>query len=592
MKRTFFIFVLILVYSIAFSQTISFQKKYKGLGFAVDLTSDSGYVFTGVSYTSPGACLVKLNSYGDTVWTRIFSAMEFAVDVKQNDDGGYILAGNKIVGLNGYDVMVAKTDSLGNLVWLKSFGGTGSEFVRSIQKTNDHGFIIAGETTSFNLTDDTYLIKLDSNGNQLWAKDYGRVDFYGGVPNSVKQTQDGGYLAAGFTPNPIFGGEKGFTIKVDPNGIVESFKCYGYGSMGSDEFNSVCKTIEGGFVFAGTSGSFGAGSYDAYLVKTDSDGNVLWSKTFGGVGDDIAKDVIQTTDSGFVLVGYTNSFGAGGDDVYLIKTNSHGELLWSKTYGQITDRDRGYSVKQAFDGGFIIVGEIGDLSGFRYVYLIKTDSRGNSGCNESNPNSIEGSQSPLDTVIAVATFNGDTLPAPPNIVKRGGIVIPLCSCSMDVSVNLSNSTTFCAGDSIVLTANNLVSNYLWSTSETTRSITVSTTGHYFVTLTDLSGCSLTSQDIAINVDVCTGIEAAEGGNIILMNIFPNPSRDHFTIKVKSRNSSICFLIVHDLAGREIERWSNLNVNENFEFGDKLSKGFYYAEVILGVESKICRFVKD
>ena len=151
-----------------------------------------------------------------------------------------------------------------------------------------------------------------------------------------------------------------------------------YGGSGNDVGYSVQQTSDGGYIIAGYTGSFGAGGDDVYLVKTDSSGVMQWNRTYGGSGYDVGLSVQQTSDGGYIIAGYTGSFGAGGDDVYLVKTDSSGVMQWSRTYGG-SDDDMGCSVQQTSDGGYIIAGWTKSFgSGNEGVYLIGTDDIGNS----------------------------------------------------------------------------------------------------------------------------------------------------------------------------------------------------------------------
>ena len=135
-------------------------------------------------------------------------------------------------------------------------------------------------------------------------------------------------------------------------------------------------TNDGSFIIAGTTSSFGAGSSDFYLMKTSSEGTLQWTKTFGGTGDEVASSIQQTSDGGFILSGYTyGGFGAGVYDAYLVKTSSDGTLQWSKTFGA-THNDYGYNVKQTNDGGYIITGWTDSFSGTLKFYLVRTDFNG------------------------------------------------------------------------------------------------------------------------------------------------------------------------------------------------------------------------
>lgn len=142
----------------------------------------------------------------------------------------------------------------------------------------------------------------------------------------------------------------------------------------SDVGNSVKQTIDSGFVIAGITKSFGAGGEDIYLIRTDQNGDILWTKTFGGSNNDKAFTVHQTDDNGFIIVGTTASFGNGQDDFLLWKTDSLGNTEWFKTYGNSVN-ERGFDGEQTLDGGYIIVGDSSGQS--TNTWIIKTDSAGN-----------------------------------------------------------------------------------------------------------------------------------------------------------------------------------------------------------------------
>ena len=148
-----------------------------------------------------------------------------------------------------------------------------------------------------------------------------------------------------------------------------------YGGTNPDGGYSVQQTTDGGYIIAGLTTSFGAGNCDAYLIKTNASGNTLWTRTFGGTDADYANSVQQTSDGGYIVAGYTYSFGAGHADVWLIKTNASGDTLWTRTYGGAYD-DYANSVQQTTDGGYIVAGVTSSFGDSAQVYLIKTDSLG------------------------------------------------------------------------------------------------------------------------------------------------------------------------------------------------------------------------
>src|SRR3990172_2968841 len=266
-------------------------------------------------------------------------------------------------------------NSFSQTTFQKTFGGTSDDWGFSVQQTTDGGYIITGTITSFGAGyEDAYLIKTDANGNSLWTKTFGGITY--DVGNSVRQTTDGGYIIAGTTYSFGVGNYDVYLIKTDANGNTLWTKTFG--GTSSDEGYSAQQTTDGGFVIAGLTDSFGAGLYDVYLIKTNGSGDTLWTKTFGGIGIDYGLSAQQTTDGGYVIAGVTQSFGAGIDDVYLIKTDGNGDTLWTKIFGG-TDIDEGYSVQQTTDGGFVITGYTGSFgAGNADVYLIKTDANGNS----------------------------------------------------------------------------------------------------------------------------------------------------------------------------------------------------------------------
>ncbi len=216
--------------------------------------------------------------------------------------------------------------------WQKTFGGSNKDFGRSVQQTSDGGYIIAGTTKSFGAGYyDAYFIKTDSEGNFQWQKTFGgTIDDYAW---SVQQTSDDGYIIAGYTHSFSVGKADVYLIKTDPNGNQQWQKTFG-GSE-SDGGYSVKQTTDGGYIITGRTKSFGAEGYDVYLIKTDSEGNLLWQKTLDGSLGDMGHSVQQTTDGGYIIAGFTSSFGAGYYDVYLIKLFS--EVCQSVLFGDVNN---------------------------------------------------------------------------------------------------------------------------------------------------------------------------------------------------------------------------------------------------------------
>jgi hypothetical protein len=367
------------------SAQITFQRTYGGTGddegHSVQQTSDGGYIITGPT-TSFGAgdedvYLIKTDAYGDTLWTRTYGGRDYddGRSVQQTTDGGYIIAGcTNSFGVGDYDVYLVKTDASGDTMWTRTFGGSGYDEGNSVQQTGDGGFIIAGQTWSYGAGEnDVYLIRTDAGGNALWTKVYGGAGQDCGY--SAQQTADSGFIIAGETQSFGAGLSDIYLIRTNADG--DTLWTRTYGDTDIDVAFSVRQARDSGFIITGYTWSCGASYGDVYVVKTNASGDTLWTLTCGGASYDRGYSVLQTMDDGYAVAGYTYSFGAGYGDVYLIKMNPHGETLWTRTYGG-TGVDAGWSVQQAADGGYVIAGKTASFgAGGWDVYLIKTDSLGN-----------------------------------------------------------------------------------------------------------------------------------------------------------------------------------------------------------------------
>ncbi len=326
------------------------------VGRSVQQTKDGGYIVTGLT-CSYGAgysdvWLIKTDEKGSMEWDKTFGGKDGdgGLSVLQTNDGGYIIAGYTTLN-EAWDVWLIKTDSNGNEQWSNTFGGKDYEKGMSIQETNDGGYIVTGDTSSYgDGNSDIWLIKTDSGGNEEWNRTYGGVGADSGF--SVQQTIDEGYIITGYMES-LIGTFDVCLIKTDENGSMEWDKIFG--GMNNDVGGSVQQTKDEGYIIAGKTCSYSSGS-DIWLIKTDSDGKEEWNKTFGETGkNDEGSSVQQTTDNGYIVTGYTMSYGAVSSDVWLIKTDSDGKEEWNKKFGG-ADNDDGASVQQTSDGGYIITG--------------------------------------------------------------------------------------------------------------------------------------------------------------------------------------------------------------------------------------------
>ena len=381
MRRLYgFILLLCLVFALpAFSQQ-RWERTYGGLeddiACSVQQTTDGGYIVAGYTWSFGNGAqiyLIKTNASGDTLWTRTLgdTSAEYGYTVQQTTDGGYVVGGTSNSFGNGAQVYLIKTNASGDTLWTRNYGGTGSDRGYTVQQTTDGGYIVAGTTNSFgNGFDDVYLIKTNASGDTLWTRTYGGTDYDWG--NSVRQTIDGGYIVVGTAvtyPNCDV-----YLIKTNASGDTLWTRNYGGSSL--DYGYSVQQTTDGGYIVAGETNSFG-NNLQVYLIKTDSSGNTLWTKKYGGMVKDCGNSVQQTTDGGYIVAGTTDFFG-DSSNVYLIKTNTSGDTLWTRAY-EVRGYGFGNSVQQTTDGGYIVAGYTW-TSGNRYqIYLIKTDANGSSG---------------------------------------------------------------------------------------------------------------------------------------------------------------------------------------------------------------------
>jgi hypothetical protein len=368
--------------------SLSWSKTFGGedddWAWSVIQTSDGGYALAGYteSYGAGGFdfWLVKTDSSGNEEWSKTFGGEnpDWAWSVIQTSDGGYALAGyTGSYGAGGDDFWLVKTDSAGNEEWNKTFGGENPDAARSVIQTSDGGYALAGVTESYGAGgDDFWLVKTDSAGNEEWNKTFG-----GENPDwarSVIQISDGGYALAGYTESYGAGGDDFWLVKTDSAGNEEWNKTFG--GEDSDAALSVIQTSDGGYALAGftgiTTGSYGARGSDFWLVKTDSAGNEEWNKTFGGTSADGAYSVIQTSDGGYALAGLTDCYGAGGSDFWLVKTDSSGNEEWNKTFGGAR-ADSAFSAIKTSDGGYALAGNTNSYGagGFDF-WLVKTEGEG------------------------------------------------------------------------------------------------------------------------------------------------------------------------------------------------------------------------
>ena len=358
-------------------------------------TSDGGYIIAGQTFSfgaGGGDLLVmKLDSNGNIQWQKTYGGpgRDWAYDVEETQDGGYIVGGGTgSFGAGGWDMWILKLDSYGNVQWQKTYGGWGvgidglnAEYVHDLAKTSDGGYIVVGGTTSYGAGDrDIWVLKLDSQGNVQWQRTYGGPLWE--WSHHVEQTQDGGYIIAGQTGTfglGFGGGGWGYDtwiLKLDSHGNIQWQKTYGGWSM---EWGAVIQqTSDGGYIIGGSTQSFGSGADDIWVIKLDSQGNIQWAKTYGGMGYELGGYIRQTQDGGYIVSGSTSSFGAGGWDLLALKLDPNGNIQWAKTYGgSANEYPYGAVIDQLPDGGYLLSGSTSSFGAGGYdIWVLKLDSNG------------------------------------------------------------------------------------------------------------------------------------------------------------------------------------------------------------------------
>jgi hypothetical protein len=323
------------------------------------------------------------------MWTRTYGEYQEAdcgYSVQQTLDGGYIIAGTTgSFGAVFRDALLIKTDASGDTLWTKTYARNipNYHFIHSgyyVEQTSDSGYILCAgyyDTTDYKI----WLIKTDVVGDTMWTKTFSGYLNPSELGRPVQQTTDDGYIVAAtkYYSYPVSFESAILLIKTDTSGDTLWTKTYGRSQF--DECQSVQQTTDDGYIITGfTDNGSGGGMHvfcDLWLIKTDESGDTLWTKTYAGKGIDINVGIFaqQTSDSGYIVTGFTRAY-VGDSYLWLIKTDMAGDTLWTKTYWGGGSANSGHSVKQTSDGGYVITGDIGSYLDEIDVWLIKTDESG------------------------------------------------------------------------------------------------------------------------------------------------------------------------------------------------------------------------
>ena len=302
----------------------TFGRKRKDLAYDIVQTSDGNFVAVGESRSfskegDPDLYVVKFDTNGQLIWENTFggSRADRGKSVAATGDGGVLIAGtSESFGESYFDAYIVKVDKNGKEEWAKVLGGDRDDVANGIALTADGGFVIAGVTESYGIgSKDMYIVRFDKHAKQMWTKIFGEDSE--DIATDVVATKDGGCVVTGKTKS--FGSKRYdmSVVKLSQGGKTVWHRLFGYKEK--EWVNAIARTGDGGFMIAGTTDSFGHGEFDFYVMQLDQEGHSLWSPVYGGEDEDIAHDLVQTTDGSFVVVGETKSYGKGKEDYFMIK---------------------------------------------------------------------------------------------------------------------------------------------------------------------------------------------------------------------------------------------------------------------------------
>ncbi len=328
--------------------------------FAIGCRQDEPIVIKGdTTITTTDQTAIFAKSFGSNVSDLVTAA-------RQTIDGGVVVCGYTIASQFGdNDIFITKLDDSSNVVWSKIIGGPGNDLAVYMDTTFDGGFIICGSTNSFSGTFDPFAMKIDNSGNILWANYY----FWWGDDQGayITPTADYGYIMTGGSNSQGAGGYDAYSLKIDASGSI--MWCRSYGGLLDDFGAAIRQAPDGGYVIAGNTFSFGNAG-EIFTIKIFGDGGYSWSKSYGSLGVDNVRDMAAVS-GGFVMCGSTTSFGVAVEDGYLLSIDNNGFLFWSRTFGGLLgEDDRFYSIKSITTGGIIVSGYMKNTGGSSEDYIV------------------------------------------------------------------------------------------------------------------------------------------------------------------------------------------------------------------------------
>jgi len=652
---------------------------------SIQPTTDGGFILGGYSYSNTSgeksdSCrgssdywIIKINSLGVKQWDKTFggTSIERLQSIILTNDGGYLIGGYSSSGIGGdktesswgnEDYWIVKTDSLGNKEWDKRFGGSGTDFLQALEKTDDGCFLIfgytnsgiSGDKTQANWgNDDFWLVKTDSLGNKIWDRRFGGsgADHY----CTISSINDGNYLIGGFSSSDISGDKSVprwdvngdfWILKIDTSGNKLWDKRYG--GIGFDALSFICQTFDDGFLLGGSSYSNGGGDKtslscvgsgsafpDYWIVKIDSAGNKQWDRDVGSESTDHIYYVYQTSDSGYVISGRSDGDIAcqksednlGNMQTWAVKTNSSGVKQWDKTFFGPTSLNSNKVVLPSGDSCFIVVNSFLD----ERIGYNSQSSRGGSDywlakfCNCSTND------------LPLANFNAmDTTTCTPNCIRfvdvsdcavsrqwifPGGI--PATSTEQMPRICYPNAGIFSvtlivanangtdtlvrnnyvqiyptpspvvisqSGDTLISTPGDF---YEWHddngtiTGATNQTFIPDSSGYYYVCVSTQFGCEDCSQNIFYSI---TSVNELNNNNHFV-KIVPNPAHNKFNLIISEFNEKGTIEIIDVLGVRVLSKELLPELQQEINLPD-IAPGVYFVCVTYGYNKTIKKLIVE
>ena len=482
-----------------------------------------------------------------------------ATDMRVTNDGGYIVVGYDHDTVTGVmHNLVFKTDAAGMLQWKQTYSDNGTDWFFSVALTNDSGYIFAG-CTEANVPSGhfaTFLVKTDALGNEQWTKTI--TDLYTVVTATIKQTSDGNFIMTGAADDSV-SGSKVMLAKISSTGALMWANRYGGPVQSKESGLDVIETNDGGYAAIGYTATYGAGNNDVYVVKTDVSGNLQWTRSYGGYQGEYGYAISKVNnENSLLLFGSSNTWGPNfNDEAYLLKTDSAGNLLWSKTYsGSSTETFSGYSMVQSSDNTIYLLGQITkQTDGSEQYCLLRTDPSGNvmwakkyTYGTKSEPVKI---RETAFRGFAMAGSCGSFTPGKAYLIKTDSLGNSGCHENPAFITATSPSTIVGSGGMPTAFGNSFVP-------KTSQAVS---------TLSENTLCFL------------AGIHDLPG-NDFSVSVFPNPFTTESEIIFDKPLPENCGLLLYDVFGKEVQH-SIIQNNKAVIHRADLASGIYYWKIVSG-----------